>query len=35
MSWTDLLSVVNSAGLYAAVGVVTIASLATLVLRRW
>jgi hypothetical protein len=35
MSWADLLAVVNGAGLFAAVGVVTIVGMATLLFRRW
>jgi hypothetical protein len=34
-SWSDVLAVVNGAGLIAAVGVVTIAGLAVLLFRRW
>jgi hypothetical protein len=35
MSWSEVLSVINSAGLYAAVVIVTVASLASLMLRKW
>ncbi len=35
MSWADLLAVVNGAGLFAAVGAVTIVGMATLLFRRW
>jgi hypothetical protein len=35
MSWADLRAVVNGAGLIAAVGVVTIVGMATLLFRRW
>ena len=34
-NWADVLAVVNGAGLFAAVGVVMIAGLATLLFRRW
>jgi hypothetical protein len=34
-SWADVLAIVNEAGLIAAVGVVTIAGMATLLFRRW
>jgi hypothetical protein len=35
MSWADVLSVVNGAGLFAAVGVVIIVGFGTLLFRRW
>jgi hypothetical protein len=34
-SWSDAVAVVNGAGLFAAVGVVTIVGMATLLFRRW
>ncbi|HTB72226.1 MAG TPA: hypothetical protein VK762_03230 [Polyangiaceae bacterium] len=35
MSWSDVLAVVNGAGLFAAVGIVTIVGFGTLLFRRW
>jgi len=35
MSWADMLAIVNEAGLFAAVGVVTIVGFGTLLFRRW
>jgi hypothetical protein len=35
MSWAEVLSVLNGAGLIAAVGIVTVAGMATLLFRRW
>ena len=35
MSWTDMLAIVNGAGLVFAVGLVTIVGFGTLLFRRW
>lgn len=35
MSWSEVLSVLNGAGLWAATGVVVVTGVAALLFRRW
>jgi hypothetical protein len=35
MGWSEVLTVVNGAGLYAAVGIVVVTGVAKLLFRRW